>query len=260
MSSSTNRKQLVSEVIQPLLEAEHYYQAAWDSDWNKGNDILSREYILILSLVYVAEIKCYLELGEYETALKRLDEAEEILRPRIRGYVKLLFEDPSGYLHSACQKVSLSSIVEILKYATGESNVDKLFDKHIRPAIFNTLGIEAWIDSISPRSRNAILALTAPSSLGVGLTFWNRLPWDSLPWSAADRREGILSLMPSGANRVIAAAQSMIELHRRLEGYRHEINEMVRLGLSFREWQDLVLPPKSSSEDQDSKILLLLPA
>jgi hypothetical protein len=52
----------------------------------------------------------------------------------------------------------------------------------------------------------------------------------------------------------------MIELHRRLEGYRHEINETVRLDLSFREWQDLVLPPKSSSEDQDSKILLLLPA
>jgi hypothetical protein len=48
MSSSTNRKQLVSEVIQPLLEAEHYCQAAWDSDWNKGNGILSREYILIL--------------------------------------------------------------------------------------------------------------------------------------------------------------------------------------------------------------------
>jgi hypothetical protein len=64
----------------------------------------------------------------------------------------------------------------------------------------------------------------------------------------------------SRANQVIAAAQSMIELDRRLEGYRHEINETVRLGLSYREWQSLVLPPKNSSEDPDPKVLLLLPA
>jgi hypothetical protein len=251
MSSSSSRRRLVSEVIQPLLEAEHYYQAAWDSDWNEGNCILSREYILILSLVYVTETKCYLELEEHEMALKRLAEAEEILKPRIRKYVKLLFEDPSGYLHSACQGVRLSSILEILKYVTAESNVDKLFDEHIRTAIFNTCSIESWTDSIPLRSRNAILALVAPS-LG-------RMDGDRMPWNTGARREVILGLM-SRANQVTAAAQSMIELHRRLEGYRHEINEMVRLGLSFREWQDLVLPPKSSSEDQDSKILLLLPA
>jgi hypothetical protein len=143
MSSSSGRRRLVSEVIQPLLEAEHYYQAAWDSDWNEGNCILSREYILILSLVYVTETKCYLELEEHEMALKRLAEAEEILKPRIRKYVKLLFEDPSGYLHSACQGVRLSSILEILKYVTAESNVDKLFDEHIRTAIFNTCSIES---------------------------------------------------------------------------------------------------------------------
>jgi hypothetical protein len=96
-------------------------------------------------------------------ALKRLAEAEEILKPRIRKYVKLLFEDPSGYLHSACQGVRLSSILEILKYVTAESNVDKLFDEHIRTAIFNTCSIESWTDSIPLRSRNAILALVAPS-------------------------------------------------------------------------------------------------
>jgi tetratricopeptide (TPR) repeat protein len=170
MSSSSGRRRLVSEVIQPLLEAEHYYQAAWDSDWNEGNCILSREYILILSLVYVTETKCYLELEEYEMALKRLAEAEEILKPRIRKYVKLLFEDPSGYLHSACQGVRLSSILEILKYVTAESNVDKLFDEHVRTAIFNTCSIESWTDSILLRSRNAILALVAPSLFGVEWT------------------------------------------------------------------------------------------
>jgi hypothetical protein len=252
MSSSSSRRRLVSEVIQPLLEAEHYYQAAWDSDWNEGNCILSREYILILSLVYVTETKCYLELEEHEMALKRLAGAEEIPKPRIRKYVKLLFEDPSGYLHSGCQGFRLSSILEILKYVTAESNVDKLFDEHIRTAIFNTCSIESWTDSIPPISRNAILALVAPSLVGVEWTLWDRMPWNT-----GARREVILGLM-SRANQVIAAAQSMIELHRRLEGYRHEINEMVRLGLSFREWQDLVLLPKSSSEDRDSKILLLL--
>ncbi len=258
MSSPINRKRLVTEVIQPLLEAEHYYLAAWDSNWNKnnGNDgILAPEYISILSLVYVTEIKFYLELEEHEIALKRLAEAEEILRPRIRKYVELLLTTkPSVYLHKACQGVSLSSVVEILKYVKGESDVDKLFDEYIRPAIFSAQDIESYIDSMPIRSRNAILALIVPSLVSVDRTFWDRLPWNT-----AARRDVIFKLM-SRANQVIATAQSMIELDRRLEGYRYEVTEMTRLGLSYQEWQSLVLPPKNSPEDPDPNVLLLLPA
>ncbi|MFT0796998.1 hypothetical protein, partial [Synechococcus sp. H70.1] len=250
MSSQTNRKRLVTEVIQPLLEAEHYYQAAWDSNWNENNGILAREYILILSLVYVTEIKCYLELEEHEMALKRLAEAKEVLEPRIRKYVKLLLtENPSGYLHRDCQGVSLSSVVEILKYVKGESDASKLFDEYIRPAIFNSQSIKSWTDSIPLRSRNAILAIIAPSLIDTG--GW--IIWDPIVWDPP-RREAILS----NANQVIATAQSMIELDRRLEGYRYEITEMTRLGLSYQEWQSLVLPPRSSPENLDSKVLLLL--
>ena len=255
MSSQTNRKRLVTEVIQPLLEAEHYYQAAWDSDWNKNNGILAREYLLILSLVYVTEIKCYLELEEHEMALKRLAEAEEILKPRIRDYINLLLtKNPSGYLHRTCQGVSLSSVVEILKYGTGESDTNKLFDEYIRPAIFSAQDIESYFDSMPIRSRNAILALISPSLVGLDWTFWDRLPWNT-----AARRDVIFKLM-SRVNQVIATAQSMIELDRRLEGYRYEVTEMTRLGLSYQEWQSLVLPPKNSPEDPDPKVLLLLPA
>lgn len=253
MSSSTNRKRLVTEVIQPLLEAEHYYLAAWDSNWNKNDGILACEYILILSLVYVTEIECYLEMEEHEIALKRLAEAEEILRPRIRKYVELLLTTkPSVYLHKAYQEgVSLSSVVEILKYVKGESDVDKLFDKYIRPDIFSAQSIESYFDSMPTRSKNAILALIAPRLIDPSWwTVLDRIVWDP------PRREAIISR----ANQVIAAAQSMIELDRRLEGYRYEITEMTRLGLSYQEWQGLVLPPKNSSEDPDPKVLLLLPA
>lgn len=253
MSSSTNRKRLVTEVIQPLLEAEHYYLAAWDSNWNKNDGILACEYILILSLVYVTEIECYLEMEEHEIALKRLAEAEEILRPRIRKYVELLLTTkPSVYLHKAYQEgVSLSSVVEILKYVKGESDVDKLFDKYIRPDIFSAQSIESYFDSMPTRSKNAILALIAPRLIDPSWwTVLDRIVWDP------PRREAIISR----ANQVIAAAQSMIELDRRLEGYRYEITEMTRLGLSYQEWQSLVLPPKNSSEDPDPKVLLLLPA
>lgn len=253
MSSSTNRKRLVTEVIQPLLEAEHYYLAAWDSNWNKNDGILACEYILILSLVYVTEIECYLEMEEHEIALKRLAEAKEILRPRIRKYVELLLTTkPSVYLHKAYQEgVSLSSVVEILKYVKSESDVDKLFDKYIRPDIFSAQSIESYFDSMPTRSKNAILALIAPRLIDPSWwTVLDRIVWDP------PRREAIISR----ANQVIAAAQSMIELDRRLEGYRYEITEMTRLGLSYQEWQSLVLPPKNSSEDPDPKVLLLLPA
>ncbi|MFS8925392.1 hypothetical protein NW863_13110, partial [Synechococcus sp. B60.1] len=160
-------------------------------------------------------------------------------------------ENPSGYLHRDCQGVSLSSVVEILKYVKGESDASKLFDEYIRPAIFNSQSIKSWTDSIPLRSRNAILAIIAPSLIDTG--GW--IIWDPIVWDPP-RREAILS----NANQVIATAQSMIELDRRLEGYRYEITEMTRLGLSYQEWQSLVLPPKNSPEDPDPNVLLLLPA
>jgi hypothetical protein len=141
--------------------------------------------------------------------------------------------------------------VEILKYVKGESDVDKLFDKYIRPDIFSAQSIESYFDSMPTRSKNAILALIAPRLIDPSWwTVLDRIVWDP------PRREAIISR----ANQVIAAAQSMIELDRRLEGYRYEITEMTRLGLSYQEWQSLVLPPKNSSEDPDPKVLLLLPA
>jgi len=245
---------LVAEVIQPLIEAEHYYQSEWDSDWNKRGGIMGREYILILSLAYITEVKCYLELEEHEMALKRLAEAEETVRPRIKSYVKhLLTKNPSGYLHLACKGVNLSDILEILKYITGELDTDKLFDQYLRKSIFNCKDIESWIESIPVGSRNAALAHIKPSLVGKDWDFWAYLPWNT-----SARKEAIFELL-SQTYKVIEVIHSMIELDRRLEGYRYEISEMSRLGLSYQEWKKLVLPPENLDNNSNSKVLLLLP-
>lgn len=245
-----NRKQLVSEVIQPLIEAQHYYQIQCDSDWSKRNGILGHEYILVLSLAYVTEAKCYLELGENEIALERIAEAEKTLRPRIKRYVKhLLTENPSGYLHSVCKEISLSDIMDALKYTQNESDPNKLFDQYIRKSICNSLDLEKWINTLPKGVRDAALVHIAPSLVGQDwspsiIDIWN------------NRKKAILELM-SQAHKVIAVIKYMIELDRRLESYRYEINNLTQLGLTYREWRELIPPPANLSDS--SKLVMILP-
>ncbi|WP_414569883.1 hypothetical protein [Nostoc sp. CCY 9925] len=55
--------------------------------------------MLTLSLAYLAEARCYLELEEHETALRRFQEGARIIRSRIQKYVNLLLtSNPGAYL------------------------------------------------------------------------------------------------------------------------------------------------------------------
>ncbi len=47
----------------------------------------------------LAEVRCYLELGEYETAIKRFEVGSEVLRSHIHNYVHLLLtSNPAAFI------------------------------------------------------------------------------------------------------------------------------------------------------------------
>jgi Lipase (class 3) len=98
MKDSENRKQMAFQAIDRFLAAQHIYTSYLDEELKLGSQI-SDEYLLILTLCYIAEARCYLEIGEEETAIQRFQKGVAELRPRFKTYIStLLTNNPAVYL------------------------------------------------------------------------------------------------------------------------------------------------------------------
>ncbi|WP_243406980.1 hypothetical protein [Cuspidothrix issatschenkoi] len=85
------------QAINRFLEAEHIYIEKTDIEIEKQSQIAD-EYLLTLSLAYIAEARCYLEIEEHETAILRFQEGAKVIRLRIQKYVDLLLtSNPNVY-------------------------------------------------------------------------------------------------------------------------------------------------------------------
>ncbi|MEP0879033.1 hypothetical protein NDA00_24850 [Funiculus sociatus GB2-M2] len=106
MTKVENRERMAIEAINRFLEAEHIYTDYTDKELEQGSQIAD-EYLLTLSLAYIAEARCHLELGEPETALSRFQEGAKVLRSRIHKYVELLLtSNPAAYLQPQGKRIS----------------------------------------------------------------------------------------------------------------------------------------------------------
>ena len=111
MNQSENRK---SMAINRFLEAEHVYLKYIDKELDQRSKLVN-EYLLTLFLAYTAEIRCYLELEEFDRTVQRLQEGSEKIRSRIRRYVEILLtSNPAVYLHPKFKnQISLSRLTKI---------------------------------------------------------------------------------------------------------------------------------------------------
>jgi len=98
MSQSNNRRDSALQAINRFLEAEHIYANYTDQELEQKSQVAD-EYLLTLCLAYIAEARCYLELGEHDIALHRFQQGSFIVRERIQKYVELLLtSNPAAYL------------------------------------------------------------------------------------------------------------------------------------------------------------------
>ncbi len=98
MTKTENRRSSALQAINRFLEAEHIYAEYTDIEIEQKSQIID-EYLLTLSLAYLAEARCYLELEEHDTAISRFQEGSIAIRSRIQKYVKLLLTfNPAVYL------------------------------------------------------------------------------------------------------------------------------------------------------------------
>lgn len=117
MSKGENRLCSAHNAINRFLEAEHIYADLADKAL-AANSQIGDEYLLTLCLAHIAEVRCYLELEEFDTAARRFQEGKEQINIRIEKYLNLLLtHNPLMYLHPKLKgETDLSRLTRIYQW------------------------------------------------------------------------------------------------------------------------------------------------
>ena len=153
MSKGDNRSSSALNAINRFLEAEHIYADLADKELAVNSQI-GDEYLLTLCLAYIAEARCYLELEEFDTAIRRFYEGKKQIDARIEEYIDLLLTDnPLMYLHPKLKgKTDLSRLTRIYQWKdsslTESSVFDLMRDNMVPQDDIWSSHIDEWIESL----------------------------------------------------------------------------------------------------------------
>jgi tetratricopeptide (TPR) repeat protein len=117
MTRVENRRSSALQAINRFLEAEHIYKDYTVNELSQKSPIIDK-YILTLSLAYIAEARCHLELEEHETALRRFQEGAKFIRLLLQKYIELMLtSNPAAYLHPQFKgQIDLHKLTQIYQW------------------------------------------------------------------------------------------------------------------------------------------------
>lgn len=234
MNKRGNRESMAIQAINRFLEAEHIYIDYTNRELEQGSQVVD-EYLLTLSLAYVAEARCHLELGEAETALSRIQEGAAVLRERTQRYVELLLtSNPAAYFHPQFKgQIDLRRLTQIYQWldpSLDENAVFELQRENIGKIIQEP---DKWISTL-PK------AIWEPAIDWVGKAFWD------------NPKQEIYARLP----KAMEAMETVIETNRRFKAYEAEVQAIAQLGISFHEW--LKLAPSDEVKPEGAELMYII--
>ncbi len=239
MTDAANRRQMAIEAIALLTEARGLLVPLLDAELAQGSSTVP-SYLAALSLTYISEARCYLEIEEAAIACRLLEHAAATLEPRVRQHVQtLLTAQPAAYLHSSLKRtIPRHRILNVLCWANPDLK-KRGFLRSVPPqlAALEAQSIE-WIDSLPKAIWNPAIddqeswagwAIRQPGLL--------LAPW--LPSGWVHKQAQQASIIEHRLPKVFQTIETLIEGFQRLQIYSLEIRATQQLAMSFDSWQQL---------------------
>ncbi|MEH2209132.1 hypothetical protein [Nostoc sp.] len=220
MTKPENRRSSALQAINRFLEAEHIYKDYTVNELSQKSPIIDK-YILTLSLAYIAEARCHLELEEHETALRRFQEGGKFIRLLLQKYIELMLtSNPAAYLHPQFKgQIDLHKLTQIYQWIDPNFNENRVFEMQRENMFKLTQSHDEWLSSLPS-------AIIDRSEIQWGIFGGNPTPFTGRFEKEAYKR------LP----QVFEVMESMIETNRRFEAYQTEVQAISQLGISFYDW------------------------
>lgn len=261
LTSPEARRVSSLQAINRFLEAEHHYTELVDIELANQSQVAD-DYLVTLCLAYVTEAWCYLELDELDTAQRRLQEGQRVVRPRFERHVRtLLTSNPAAYLHPSVQPaIDLSRLTRVFRWLTPGASESAVFDAQRQNLFTLARQPQGWIDSLPQAIRLPV------KSRFFGQKTLADLSRQLNPREMTRRFAGLVGAinpaMKGAAARVqnivddlgdetaifarlpetFSLIEAMIEHCSRFEAYLDEVRTIRELGIGFDQWQR-VAPP-----------------
>ncbi|WP_066424233.1 hypothetical protein [Anabaena sp. 4-3] len=242
MNKIENRRNSALQAINRFLEAENIYKDYTLQEMSQKSPIVS-QYIVTLSLAYIAEARCYLELEEQETAIRRFQEAAKILRLLINKYIEIMLtSNPAVYLHPQFKgQIDLGRITKIYQWIDPNLDENAVFDLQRENLFKIAQDSNHWLS-------------TLPSAIvDRGEIQWGIFGANPTPLTGRFEKEAYKRLP-----QIFENMESIIETNRRFESYQTEIQAISQLGISFHEW--LKLTPMQENKPEGAELMYIIPS
>ena len=238
MTKIENRRSSALQAINRFLEAEHIYKDYTVNELSQKSQIIDK-YILTLSLAYIAEARCYLELEEHETAIRRFQEGTKVIRLLVNQYIEIMLtSNPAVYLHPEFQgQIDLKRLAKIYQWINSDLDENAVFENQRKNLFKIAKDHTQWIDSLPPAILDRIEVQGG----------WFGPNHDELKQAAFQRLPQVFKVM-----------ESMIETNNRFESYQTEIQAISQLGISFHEW--LQLKPSTEPKPEGAELMFIIPS
>jgi tetratricopeptide (TPR) repeat protein len=238
MTKIENRRSSALQAINRFLEAEHIYKDYTVNELSQKSQIIDK-YILTLSLAYIAEARCYLELEEHETAIRRFQEGTKVISLLVNQYIEIMLtSNPAVYLHPEFQgQIDLKRLAKIYQWINSDLDENAVFENQRKNLFKIAKDHTQWIDSLPPAILDRIEVQGG----------WFGPNHDELKQAAFQRLPQVFKVM-----------ESMIETNNRFESYQTEIQAISQLGISFHEW--LQLKPSTEPKLEGAELMFIIPS
>ncbi len=234
MQKDSNRHHSALQAINRFIEAEHVYIKLADKELERRSQI-GDEYLLTYCLACLAETLCYLELGEYDTALRRFSEGKSNLKERMEKYIDILLTDnPLMYLHPKLKgAVDLSRLTKIYQWKDPSLTENAVFE-NLRDSLLSLEKFDDWAKALPP-------SVMEQSNI------------HRLFWAVSDEgRRSIFDRLPL----VVEEMEFIIETHQRFASYESEIKLLDKAKIPFSKWQNL---KPSGEAPADAELICICP-
>lgn len=241
MQDERNRLTSATQAINRFLEAEHHYLALLDIELEAGSLAVS-PFLSTLILAYVSAARCYLELGEVETARRQLEEGRQTLASRVQlFYDSIIGVNPAIYLHPDLDdRISLERMTQLMRHEDSTLTEAVVFEK-LRTSLWETAS-----ENPDPWLKRLPGSLWCHSEDGE-----IKMAKIKRPRSKEDKLKRLLPRLPEA----FAQVEQAVEATSCIDGYQIELGYLLEHNISFTDWQQLELP----STSQDDPIILVIP-
>jgi hypothetical protein len=237
MTDKENRHNSALQAINRFLEAEHVYSDLLEQELRFKSSVCG-DYLLTLCLAHLAEIRCYLELGEYATALRRFQESQSKISQYVEAYIDILLTDsPVIYLHPLLKdSISLSRLTKIYQWKDASLNENEVFEV-IRPSLCNPADY-----FFEERVKVLPSAVIEPWRVKKG--FWG---------VSEEGMKAVFERLPQAMSEM----ERMIETFGRFSSYKYELALVSKTQVSFSQWENL--KPKQLNSG-NAELMYIIPA